>query len=101
MHKVSLNRIMYFDGFEDCSDGFSAKVVQKCLESSPDAKNQLLHTIPCFTTTYLEIGARIFQEWMNSNGFVHDSLRIKLTQYIEFQVFITEFMQFVKEKTKK
>ena len=102
MQKVALNRIMYFDGFEsECSDDLSAKIVQDCLDHAFDSRNQLLQKIPCFTSRYLEIGALIFQEWMNSIGPVHDLLRIKLTQHFEFQVFIKEFTQFIKENTQK
>ena len=89
---------MYFDGLDECSDEFSAKIVQECLDHALESRNQLLQEIPCYSTRYLRVGARIFQEWMLSNGFFHDSLRVALTQHIEFQVFIKEFTQFIKNK---
>lgn len=97
MERVSFNRIMYFDGFDnDCSDQLSALIVQKCLKMQGSEKINLKNETKCLNKKYLLVCAQLFHAWITTDGQLHNELLVVLKKIPQFEFFIEYFKPYLK-----
>jgi hypothetical protein len=98
MEKVTINRIMYFDGFEsECSDQMSALIVTQCVKlQNYIQKESLKNEMSCLNEKYLYICAQLFNVWLNTKDELHNEMSLILKKIPQFQFFIEYFTPFVK-----
>ena len=97
MNKVSMNRIMYFDGFDDdCPDKMSALIVRECLKNQDEReKIKLNKEKSCLNLKYLWVGVELFYVWLHASGEIEEEMLGVLKKIPQFQVFIEYFKEYL------